>query len=165
MTDQSPAVSPSHPPEALLRVVNPLMALLLRTPVAGPMREQMMVVTVTGRKTGRRYTIPLSAHRIDGTLYALTTAPWKNNFRDGATAEVLHNGKSTTMRGELITDPAVVADLALRCAQSYGVKRAQRMMGLSFRDERIPSLEEFTEASARDHIVAIRLTPAGQHSA
>jgi hypothetical protein len=84
------------------------------------MRKQMMVVTVTGRKTGRPYAIPLSAHRIDNTLYALTSAPWKNNFRDGATAEVLHNGKTTTMRGELITDPAVVADLSSRCAQSYG---------------------------------------------
>jgi hypothetical protein len=162
MTDQSPAVSISHPPEALLRVVNPMMALLLRTPLAGPMRDQMMVAHVTGRKTGRRYTIPLSAHQIDGTLYAITSAPWKNNFRGGATAEVLHKGKSTTMRGELITDPPVVADLQLRCAQSYGVKRAQTMLGLKFRDQRIPSLEEFTEAAARDHMVAIRLTPTGR---
>jgi hypothetical protein len=49
----------------------------------------MMVVNLTGRKTGRRYSMPLSAHRIDNTLYALTSAPWKNNFRDGATADVL----------------------------------------------------------------------------
>jgi len=160
MTDQTPAVSLSHPPAALLRVVNPLLAKLLRTPLGGPIRKQMMVVTVTGRKTGRRYTIPLSAHRIDNTLYALTSAPWKNNFRGGATALVLHEGKTTTMRGELITDPAVVADLSLRCAQSYGVKRAQTMLGLKFRDRRIPTLEEFTETAVRDHIAAIRLTTA-----
>ena len=158
MTDQSPAITISHPPVALLRVVNPLLALLLRTPVAGPAREQMMVVKVTGRKTGRQYTIPLSAHQIDGALYALTSAPWKNNFRDGATAQVLHNGKTTSMRGELITDPNVVADLSLRLAQSYGVKRAQTTMGLKFRDQRVPSLQEFTEAAAREHIVAIRFT-------
>jgi hypothetical protein len=46
----------------------------------------MMVVNLTGRKTGRRYSIPLSAHRIDNTLYALTSASWKNNFRDGRRA-------------------------------------------------------------------------------
>jgi hypothetical protein len=141
--------------------MNPVMRLLLRTPLAGPMRQQMMVVNVTGRKTGRRYSIPVSAHRIDNTLYAITSAPWKNNFRDGATAEVLHKGKTTTVRGELITDSAAVADLARRCAESYGIKRAQTMLGLKFRDQRIPTLDEFTEAAERDHLAAIRLIPAG----
>lgn len=161
MTEQSPAVTISHPPAGLLRAVNPVLGFLLRTPLMGPMRKQMMVVNVTGRKSGRRYSIPLSAHRIDNTLYALTSAPWKNNFRDGATAEVLHGGKTTSMRGELITDPATVADLYHRCAESYGVKRAQTMMGLKFRDNRIPTPEEFTEAAARDHMAAVKLTPAG----
>jgi hypothetical protein len=161
MTEQSPAVTVSHPPDAILRAVNPVLRFLLRTPLAGPAREQMMVLSFTGRKSGRRYSVPVSAHQIDNNLYALTGAPWKHNFRDGATAEVLHNGKTSTVHGELITDPAVVADLSRRCAESYGVKRAQRMMGLKFRDQRIPTLEEFTDAVARDHLVAIRLTPAG----
>ena len=94
MTEQSPAVTISHPPAAMLRVVNPVLGFLLRTPLMGGMREEMMVVNVTGRKSGRRYSIPLSAHRIDNTLYALTSAAWKNNFRDGATAQVLHGGAS-----------------------------------------------------------------------
>jgi hypothetical protein len=160
MPEQSAAVTISHPPTAILRLVNPVLRNLLRTPVAGSAREQMMVVNVTGRKSGRRYSIPVSAHRIDNDLYAITSAPWKHNFRDGAAAEVLHNGKTTAMRGELIQDRAVVADLSRRCAESYGVKRAQRMMGLKFRDQRIPTTEEFAEAVDRDHIVAIRFTPA-----
>lgn len=143
----------------MLRVINPAMRLLLRTPLAGPARDQLMVVTVRGRKTGRQYAIPLSAHRIDNTLYALTDAAWKNNFRDGAPAEVLHNGKTTTMRGELIEDRATVANLFQRCAESYGAKRAQRAMGLAFRDQRIPTLEEFTEAVDRLRLAAIKLTP------
>jgi hypothetical protein len=159
MTEQSAAVTISHPPAAIRRIVNPLLGYLLRTPVMGAAREQMMVVGFNGRKTGRRYSIPLSAHRIDNNLYALTSAPWKANFRDGATAEVLLGGKTTTMRGEFIQDPAVVADISRRCAESYGVKRAQRMMGLKFRDQRVPTLEEFTEAAKRDRMVAIRLTP------
>jgi hypothetical protein len=158
MTDQSPAVTIGHPPAGLLRAVNPMVGFLLRTPLAGPLRKQMMVVNVTGRKSGRRYSIPLSAHQIDGTIYALTSAPWKNNFRDGATAEVLHDGKTSTMRGELITDPNVVAELSERCATFYGVKKAQTMMGLKFRDNRIPTVEEFKEAAEREHMVAVRFT-------
>jgi hypothetical protein len=160
MAEQSPAVFVSHPPEAVLRAVNPVMRFLLGTPLAGSARKQMMVVSFKGRKTGRPYSLPLSAHVIDNQLYALTAAPWKNNFRDGADAEVLHDGKKTSMRGELITDPAVVADLSHRCAESYGVKRAQRMMGLGFREQRIPTLEEFTEAAQREKLAAVKLTPA-----
>jgi hypothetical protein len=63
------------------------------------------------------------------------------------------------MRCELIEETSVVADLYRRCAESYGVKGAQRMMGLKFRDERIPTLEEFTEAAQRDRLAAVRLTP------
>ena len=123
MTEQSPAVTVGHPPEALLKAVNPMLRFLLRTPLAGPLRNQLMVLNFKGRKSGRQFSIPVSAHRIDGTSMRIAEAPWKHNFRDGATAEVLHDGKTTTMRGELITDPAVVADLSHRCAESYGVKK------------------------------------------
>jgi hypothetical protein len=156
MTEHATAVS--HPPLALLKLVNPILRLLLRTPLAGPARDQLMVISFTGRKSGRQYTIPVSAHHIDNNLYALTGAAWKGNFRGGATAEVLHDGKTTTMHGEVIQDPAATADLFLRCAESYGAARAQRMMGLKFRDSQIPSLEDFTQAIERDHLVAIRFT-------
>ena len=77
MTEQSYAVDVGHPPSALLRVVNPVLGALLRTPLAGPARKQLMVLNFTGRKSGRQFTIPVSAHVIDGDLYALAGAPWK----------------------------------------------------------------------------------------
>lgn len=119
-----------------------------------------MVLNFTGRKSGRRYSVPVSAHRIDGDLYAIASAGWKANFRDGATAEVLYDGKTTSMRGELIREPAAVADLALRAAESYGADKAQRTMGLKFRDGRIPTLADFTEAARREGMGAVRFTPA-----
>jgi hypothetical protein len=160
MAEQSHAIDIEHPPAALLRVVNPALNLLLRTPLAGPARKQLMVLSFTGRKTGRPYTIPLSAHVIDHDLYTLTGASWKQNFRNGAPAQVVYDGKTTAMRGELIRDRTVVSDLFHRCAESYGVQRAQRMMGLKFRDQRIPTREEFSEAVDRLHLAAVRLTPA-----
>jgi hypothetical protein len=160
MTEQSPAVSIAHPPEGLLRAVNPAVKFLLGTPLGGGLRRQMMVLNFTGRKSGRQYSLPVSAHQLDNGLYALASAGWTANFRDGANAEVLWNGKKTTMRGELIRDPATVADLSHRAAESYGAKKAQRMMGLKFRDDRVPSIGEFTEAAQRDGIRAIKLTPA-----
>jgi len=118
----------------------------------------------TGKRLWRQFTIPVSAHVIDNgistDLYALTGAAWKQNFRGGAAAQVVYDGKTSTMRGELIGDRAVVSDLYLRCTQSYGVKRAQRMIGLKFRDQGIPTLEEFAEAVDRMKLRAIRFTPA-----
>lgn len=160
MSEQSYAVDVGHPPSAIIRIVNPILGFLLRTPLAGPARKQLMVLSFTGRKTGRQFSIPVSAHVIDNDLYALTGAPWKQNFRGGAAAQVVYDGKTTAMRGELIRDPAVVSDLFLRCAESYGVKRAQRMIGLKFREQRIPTLDEFTEAVDRLHLGAVKLTPA-----
>ncbi len=108
MAEESYAIDAGHPPSALLKLVNPILGFLLRTPLAGPARKQLMVLSFTGRKTGRPFTLPVSAHVIDNDLYALTGAAWKQNFRDGAPAQVVYDGKSTAMRGELITDRAIV---------------------------------------------------------
>lgn len=160
MTEQSHAIDIGHPPEPLLRAVNPALRFLLGTPLAGPLGKQLMVLNFKGRKTGREFSIPVSAHVIDNDLYALANAGWKHNFSGGAPAEVVYGGKTRSMRGELLRDRDLVPDLYHRCAQSYGVKRAQRMMGLKFRDNRIPTREEFAEAIDRLKLVAIRFTPA-----
>lgn len=78
MADQ-PAVDAAHPPELLLRIVNPTLKFALRTPL-GRLIGDFMLVSFTGRKTGRRYATPVSAHHLDGALYVLLEAQWKYNF-------------------------------------------------------------------------------------
>ncbi len=104
--------------------------------------------------------MPVSAHQIDGDLYALIGSVWKLNFRGGAPASVLYDGRETTMRGgALIEDREQTVSLFHRCASAYGPKRAQRMMGgLRFREDRIPSVEEFREAVEVNKLAAIRFT-------
>lgn len=158
MAEHTAAVSMSHPPEAIMRVMNSALRLLLRTPLgAGPLRY-FMVLNFVGRKSGRGYSIPVSAHVLDGTLYALAGSTWKLNFRGGGPVHVVRGGTTTAMRGDLIEDRAAVAELFLRCAEGYGVKRAQRIMGLKFRDGRLPTLEEFSQAVDENNWVAIRFT-------
>jgi hypothetical protein len=159
MTEQSQAIMPSHPPAGFVRVANPVMRALLRTPVMGSVRSQFMVLSFTGRKTGRRYSVPVSAHRIGNNLYALTDAQWRWNFRDGATAIVLVDGTSTSMRGELIDDPDVVGGLCHLWSESYGVKTAQRSLGMKFRYGLIPTRQEFVQAAKRGCLIAVKLTP------
>lgn len=158
MTD--PAVGTGHPPEFLMGLLNRTLRVLLPTPLAGPLRNQFMLLKFTGRKTGRQFEIPVTAHQIDGALYALANAGWKANFRGDHDVTVVHGGRTTAMRGELIDDPDAVADLAHRLAQGYGPRRAQTMMGLKFRDgATVPPVEEFRDAAHTEKLVAIRLTP------
>lgn len=159
MTDQSYAVDAGHPPSAVLQAVNPILSFLLGTPLAGQLGKQFMVLNFTGRKSGKQFKIPVSAHLIDNNLYALAGGAWKYNFKGGASARVVYDGKTTAMRGELLEDRAATHDLFVRCAQSYGVKRAQRQIGVKFRDNRMPTPQEFAEAIDRLKLVAIKFTP------
>jgi hypothetical protein len=148
-----------HPPATVLKVVNPVLRTALKTPL-GAALKQFMVISFTGRKSGRKFSVPVSAHHIDGALYVILEAGWKHNFRDGASAEVTHAGTTTRMHGELITDTDTVAGLVHRAAVSYGAKKAQQTMGLRFDGDAVPSLADYTEAVTRLKIAAIRLTSA-----
>jgi len=159
MSEQSAAVILAHPPEPMMRVLNSVLRRLLGTPLGWPLQD-FMVLHFAGRKSGRRFSIPVSAHVVDGTLYALANAGWKVNFRGGAPAQVVRGAKTTAMYGELIEDPDVIADLCHRTATGYGASKAQRNMGLKFRDAGVPSLQEFRQAIDENKLVAIRFTTA-----
>jgi hypothetical protein len=151
-------VEPAHPPAAMLRVSNPVVCGLLRSPVGGRMRRKFMVLRFFGRRTGRRYDVPVVAHRLDGELYALTDAAWRNNFRGGADVEVTLDGHVTRMRGQLLDDPEAVGPLYARAIDQFGVQRAQRMLGLKIHTPDTPAPEALAEAAQRYHLSAILLT-------
>lgn len=146
----------------MLRVSNPVVRLLLRTPAGGPMRKQFMVLAFTGRKTGRRYDIPVVAHRLGGELYSLTDARWRHNFRGGADVAVTLDGHATRMRGQLLEDPETVAPIYARSIEQFGVRRAQRMLGIKIHTPGPPSAEALAEAARRYHLSAIRLTASSE---
>lgn len=151
----------SHPSPAALKVINPVMKFLIGTPFAGPLRQQMMVLDFTGRKSGKSYSVLVSSHHIDGATYALTNAPWKANFIGDPVVQMFHNRRTTSMRSEYIRDSDIVADISHRIATEYGAKRAQRSMGYQFSDANtVPSREDFFTTVAANGVVAIRLTPA-----
>jgi hypothetical protein len=161
METQRPAVELSHPPGWVLRVLNPVMRTLVRMPLSGPMRRWLMVLRFTGRTTGRRYAIPVSAHRSgdDRTPYALTAAPWRLNFRGGRAVDVLFDGRTTRMRGELVEDTVEVAQVYARRIEELGIRKAERDLGVKLRDGQVPTVEDMAEAVEREHFAIVRLRP------
>ncbi len=68
------------------RWYNPLMRWLLRSPFHGLVSRGILLVTFTGRKTGRTYSTPIN-YRQDGPLIQLIShrgRAWWRNFEGGA---------------------------------------------------------------------------------
>lgn len=149
------AIEASHPPDAVMRVLNTLLRSVAGVPVLGSTFKDFMVLKFTGRKSGKAFAVPVSAHHLDGDLYAMMSAGWKYNFTDGLPVDVVHAGKTAPMTGRLIKDPATVADIAFRVASGYGAKRAQRAMGFTFGDGALPTLAEWVDAVQRLDVSAI----------
>jgi hypothetical protein len=119
-------VRDARPPLAVIRVLNPIMRFVLRTPLARLVRP-FALLEFYGRRSGRRYRIPVGWHEADDGPVVLTPAPWRINFAGGATTTVRYRGRAQQMTGSLVTDPLTVAS-ALQSMFASGT--APRSMGL-----------------------------------
>lgn len=155
------AVEAARPPAAIVRLLNHVLLFALRTPFAGPVRKAILVLRFTGRRTGRRYDIPVAAHHADDTLMALTGAPWRVNFRGGRDVDVTFEGRTTPMRGVLVEHVPTVTETYLRRIEEVGIEQAPREFGLKITVGRPPTTEEMTEAVEREHLSIIWLKPRG----
>ncbi|HZX56551.1 MAG TPA: hypothetical protein VFE86_17815 [Ilumatobacteraceae bacterium] len=108
MNETISQVVDAPPPKAALRVVNPLVRLVLRTPIAR-LVEPLALLEFDGRRTGRRRRIVVGWHFIDDQPLVVTPAKWRANFVGGGVATVRWKGNVAEFVGTLDTDPAVVA--------------------------------------------------------
>jgi hypothetical protein len=102
-------VHDAPPPKVVLRIVNPLIRFLLRTPAArsiGP----LALVDFRGRHTGQRRRVVVGWHLIDGNPVVLTPAAWRLNFTEGRLATVRWRGRDADYVGTLETNSDIVAD-------------------------------------------------------
>jgi len=102
MDTPRPPVERRHPPDALLRAVNPLIRWLLDR---GRLGNQLLVLHYTGRRTGRRFDVPAGYHVIDGVVSVLTNSSWRHNFTGGKEIDVTLRGRRQGARAVLVDDP------------------------------------------------------------
>lgn len=70
---------------------NGFIAWLLRSPFHGLVSKGMMLITVTGRRTGKQYTTPVGFFQNDGSYWILTSRnrTWWKNLQGGAGVSLL----------------------------------------------------------------------------
>lgn len=152
-----PAVQEGFPPKPVLRVLNPIVRLLLRSPLHRLMSKQYMLLAIAGRKSGRTYTIPVGRHYLDDELLVGARGGWKSNLRGGADVRVTIEGRERAGRAELDEDPDRAAEVYKELLDGLGRKKAS-VLGLKVNVDRQPTLDEIRPAVAKRAIARIRLS-------
>ena len=68
MVIRDPMPSPHTPFAVYNRTVNPVVRLVLHSRLHRLLSGRLALVTVTGRRSGRRFTIPVGYRRVDGRV-------------------------------------------------------------------------------------------------
>jgi hypothetical protein len=137
---------------------NPLVRMLLSSPLHGVLDDSFLVLHLTGRKTGRRYNIPVGYVDMEGKLAVVTVAGWRVNLRGGADVEVTRHGCLRPMHALLDEDPASVAVSYRAMIDRVGRKKAQRQLGISLPGRAAPTVLELKEAAREYGWSVITLT-------
>lgn len=105
---------PNRPPfvlRMLIKAQNPFMKWLLRSSRHNSVSDKYLLITLTGRKSGKVYTIPVQYAQDGEHLYIVTSESytWWKNLRGGAPVQVHLRGVSHSGQAETTTDPQTIS--------------------------------------------------------
>jgi deazaflavin-dependent oxidoreductase (nitroreductase family) len=123
-----------------LKTGNPLVSALLRSPLHSLLATKFMLVSVTGRKTGRTYTTPVNYVRQGDTLTVISRRgrTWWRNLSEPAPVLVRLGGKRRCGMGQVL--PLADAE------RTRAVKAFYAAMGLH------PDVKKM-ESTAKDAVI------------
>jgi endonuclease YncB( thermonuclease family) len=107
MTDRPPRLRRQA---RLMRIVNVPMRRVLALPFPTPLGKRLMLLQLTGRRTGRSYRLPVSYVKDGDTLLTPGGGNWKLNLEPGRPERIRLNGRDITARPDLIDDIDEVDD-------------------------------------------------------
>jgi hypothetical protein len=149
-----PAVQDAPPPKNVLRLVNPLINALLRSPVHRLMSKNLLLLTVTGRKTGRTYTLPVWRHESpDGSFLLAAGGNWRHNLRGGADVRVRLDGRDHAGRATLEEDSARTVELFKGMLERAG----PRALAVKVNVDHAPTIEEIAPVLSDRGVAYLKL--------
>ncbi len=135
------------------KLYNPIMKALIRSPLHGSVSKNYMIITFTGRKSGKVYSVPVEYFTIDGYVGAFTQAEriWWRNLRDGAAVSVHLQGKERKGTSEAITGDVEVFAPAFRAYLQKWPGRAKYFKVAETADGQLD--EDDIKRAAQTHVV------------
>jgi deazaflavin-dependent oxidoreductase (nitroreductase family) len=129
----------------LFRIVNPLMKAALKSPIHPLVSANIMIITFSGRKSGKRYSTPVSYFQENGAVYCFTHGKWWRNLEGGAKVELRIRGKDYQGHAEAIS---AHDDLKSECLSKMlkAIPGDARFYGVSFDERGEPNVDEVRRA-------------------
>lgn len=85
---------------------NPIVRLILRSSLHGVMSQSVMLITYTGRKSGKEYTLPVSYLQDNNSVYVIPGMPekkaWWHNIQTDTPVKLTLRGKEISARASLL---------------------------------------------------------------
>lgn len=144
--------------KALYTLINPVVKLILRSPLHGLMSHNTLLLEFEGRKSGRIYTTPVSYHAVNGRVHCFTEKQnkWWHNLKHG-------NEVRLTLRGrDFVGKPTVLADGSQRVRDALhdfllATPRDAAHAGVALDSEGRPVDSDVAEASRSLVLISIEL--------
>jgi hypothetical protein len=136
---------------------NDFMNWVLRSPFHSVLSNGMMIITMTGRKTGKTYTFPVGYFEEGGYLWVITSRDrnWWRNFQGGANVNLLLKRKPVT--GFAITELDGSAVEARMTEYLWHVPQAAKPLGIRVENGNA-NAEDISRTAKERLFVKIRLT-------
>jgi hypothetical protein len=88
----------------MMRVINVPMRRILALPFSTPLSKRLMLLYLTGRRTGQSYRQPVSYVEDGESLLTPGGGNWKLNLQPGRPERIRLNGRDVSARPDLIDD-------------------------------------------------------------
>ena len=135
---------------------NDFMAWILRSPFHGMLSNGMMIISITGRKTGKKITTPVGYYIEGEYLWVITSRErkWWRNLQGGATVDLVLRRKPVQGFAELELDEKAVE--ARMSEYLRHIPQAASRMGVRIEDGK-PNQEDVARTAKDRLFVRIKL--------
>jgi len=135
---------------------NSFIKFILRSPLHGLLSNNTMLITVTGRKTGRLITTPVNYARDNNVLWIISKRDrkWWRNLRGGAPVYLILRGKKDVKGfAEVILDPEMVVPKLAHYIRR--IPYSARSLGISIEAGK-PNVDDLARVAREWLIVSIK---------
>ncbi len=141
------------------RLLNRFMSAMLRSPLHPVVSRSIMLITFTGRKSGKTYTTPISYARDGDQVTAFTGARWSKNLEGGAPVKLSIKNKEYHGRADVVADDKEAVAEGLRTFLNK-VRSDARFYKVNFDDDGQPNWEDVQRAAQRCVMLHVQLDGA-----
>lgn len=136
---------------------NDFMAWVLRSPLHGMLSNGMMLITITGRRTGKTYTTPVGYYVEGEYMWVITSRErtWWKNLQGGAQVDLLLKRKPVQGFADTDLDEKSVQARMVKYIQH--MPQAAKPMGIRVKNK-IPNTEDIARTVKDRLFVRIKLS-------